>query len=149
MFGELLDGAIVSIVRRYQPIARVKQLQHRHVSREPRGKRGRPDATLEGRDARFERGAVGCALAAVAIAARIAAIRVALEGGREIDRLRQRPGCRLGGVGAVHAQGVLAELLTHREVPSVSAAALLLPYSLPKAARPRRAPRYYPHRQTD
>jgi len=66
--GELLDRAVVSIERRYQAIARVKQLQYRHVSREPRGKGSRPDATLEGRDARFERSAVGCAFAAVAIA---------------------------------------------------------------------------------
>ena len=111
--AELFHRTVVGFDRRHQPLTRAEQVEYRHVGGEAGGERNRADATLEGRHARFQRGAVRRAFAAVAVAARVAAVRVAFERGAEIDGLSDRADSRIGCVSGVHAQRVEAGAL-HR-----------------------------------
>src|SRR5215469_8712999 len=78
--AELFERAVVTLLRGHEEIATREELEHRHVGGQARGESRGTGAAFEAREAGFERGAVRCALAAVAVASRVGTIGIALEG---------------------------------------------------------------------
>src|SRR5262249_58317130 len=93
--GEGERGAVIGVHRRDDVVTGLERHENRRGRRRRRRERRRGRAALERRQALLERLAVGVVVARVEVAARIRAIRIALERRGRMDRLGDRAG---GGI---------------------------------------------------
>jgi hypothetical protein len=101
---EDVGGAVIDVVRRDDVVARLQALEDRRHRGKAGAERRRRGAALERGKRRLEAVAVRVVVARVDVAVRIAAVGVALESRRQMDRIDDRARRRVDAVPGVDGQ---------------------------------------------